>query len=531
MGQEDTALAAVYAVINMIISILIGFILCKMDVLTLKTRGVVSSVNYYALVPIYAMMFICKAIRKDSLNELGYVLFSGLCSVVMGFIVTLGFLVFMKPDIRFRFAYTFVVVYQNIVVMPQMLADSLCGTGGKYATHFACKQGLVKPYCALPFMYVNILYWITVLPIIQNEKRMANEIRKAFITVLNYYQDVESFLKDTDFAQKKSVRFDEKEVEKMIAKKKGLSLPPPPKNTNPSNPAPSPSPNSPTHLVSSGTATPAMPTESKEAYETNSALTEKKAEGSLPKDFDNKEYIKEFYERRVTSEDYENIMKRFKEFEDNVLSKEEHKSEKCAIDECVLRPEKLLDAVVIDDISSWDFYKRRILFCPPAVWSIIGVILGFIFPFREWFFDANNKPLPTFTATLETIGGMMSPISMFLLGTYIAQSAVITDDMYIRLKHIILSNLVRNIALPLIGYLWIFVFIKGMSDDIYTGNPVLLFIVYTYWIVPNGIILIAVYVVADYFAREFAVISVYMNILAIPMMAIYLIVYFQIYES
>jgi predicted permease len=528
MGAEDTSLAALYAVINMIISILIGFILSKMDVLTPKTRGVVSAVNYYALIPIYAMMFICKAIRKDSLNELGYVLFSGVCSVIVAFIITYSMVILMQPDIRFRFAYTFVVIYQNIVVMPQMLADSLCGTGGKYVSTIQCKQGLVKPYSSLPFMYVNILYWISVLPILQNEKRLANDIKKAFITALNYYPDIENWLRDSDFSKRKEVKFDEKEVERKIAEKKGLKPPPAAPTPSTNIAAPSPGISSPTHM-NPNVATPAITSE-KDAYQTDSALAGKKMDDVVPMDFDNKTFILEFYGRRITSADYDDIMKHHADFERDVLNKPEHAAEKFAIEECILRPEKLLEPVIIDDITSWDFYKRRILLCPPAVWSIIGVILGFIFPFRDWFFDATNKPLPTFVSTLETIGGMMSPISMFMLGTYIAQAAVITDDMYIRWKHIIVSNLVRNFIMPCFGLLWIFVFFKSMTKEIYNGNPLLLFICFTYWIVPNGIILIAVYVVADYFAKEFAVISIYMNILSIPMMAIYLIIYFAIYE-
>ena len=58
-----------------------------------------------------------------------------------------------------------------------------------------------------------------------------------------------------------------------------------------------------------------------------------------------------------------------------------------------------------------------------------------------------------------------------------------------------------------------------------------MFINYCYWIVPNGIMLIAVYVVADYFSSEFAVISIYMNIIALPMMAIFLVIYFVVYEK
>ena len=519
MGQEEVILAAIYAVINMTISVLVGFILCKMDVLTAKTRGVVSSVNYYALVPLYGLMYVMQAIDRNNLKELGVVLFSAMSTVVVGFAVTLTVVFLMGADIRYRFAYSFVLVYQNIVVMPQMMADSLCDKGGKYETTRTCKSKLVKPYCALPFIYVNILYWVTVLPILQNEKRISNELRKVFIIVLNYYHKIDDFLQDSTFANMKQVHFDDKEVERAIAIANGKTPPPVPQVV--------------TNLLPGKEGEGKIEHRGGELYQTDVALMMKddKREMMTPMMLTDQRFINEYFERRIDGDDYDTIMRRFQEFEDKVFNTEEQKKNREDIIACVLSPNDLLKKGVIDDICTFDFYKQRILFSPPAVWSIIGVILGFIFPFKEWLFNPLNKPLPTFISTLQTIGGMMSPISMFLLGTYIAQSSVIAPDLFIRWKHIIVSNVVRNAILPVIGYLWINVFVKAMDEQIYQANPVLMFIIYTYWIVPNGIVLIAVYVVADYFAKEFAVISIYMNLISIPMMAIYLIVYFIIYES
>ena len=120
---------------------------------------------------------------------------------------------------------------------------------------------------------------------------------------------------------------------------------------------------------------------------------------------------------------------------------------------------------------------------------------------------------------------------MFILGTYHAQGAIVTRTMLIGWKHVIISNIIKNLIIPAIGLLWICVVFKETSGSSYEDNPILMFISYTYWIVPNGIILIAVYVVDDYFAKAFSVLTVYINILSIPMMTVFLILYFYVYEN
>ncbi len=531
----DIILSALYAVINLMISILIGFILCKMNVLTPITRKVVSDVNYNALVPIYGLIYIMQAIDRDSLSELGMVLFSSVSSVIVGFIITLAIIWIIGPDVRYKFAYTFVVVYQNVVVMPQMLADSLCAKGGKYETTNTCKKSLVKPYCALPFIYVNLVYWITVLPVLQNEKSKSNIIRKVYLVALHYYDSVEHFLSDKEFKDAKTPDFEPKLIATAVAnerarkeekaKLKGEHCPVP----SPEKMLPSPE-----KIVLDSVAknkllaSPAGADPKEVILQTEANL--------MPKPFTpvtskNEKFIEAFYGKFHNQADYDMVVQRYKEFKNTYLKKEGQDVPMMVIKDTVLKTEDLRGKPPMDDLCSLDFYKRRILQSPPAVWSIIGVILGFIFPFKEWFFDASRKPLPTFIATLQTVGGMMSPISLFLLGTYIAQSATVSKELYIRWKHIIFANVVRNLLLPLIGLLWAFVFIKGMNRDMYDNNPVLMFIQYTYWFVPNGVILIGVYVVADYFAKEFAVLSIYLNLVSIPMMAIYMIIYFIIYDA
>ena len=535
MGQEDVILAAIYAVINMAISVLVGFILAKMEVLLPSTRKVVSDMNFKALLPIYGLYFIMQAIDKDKLKELVIILFSALSSVAMGLILCLVAGLFLRYDIRMKMSYTFVLIYANTIVMLQMLADSTCDKGGKYETTASCKSKLVKPYCALPLIYINTLYWITVLPILQNEKRIALEIKKIMAIVLNYYDTIDDFLQDSDFSKKKALKLEFAEVKAILdAEKKAQATP-----ATVGTPAPTPAPTPP---AEAGAASPTGQDKLKKEGEEKKEGDDKK-EGEdkniqttsnmlpMPIKLSSDRFIHEFYGRTITNDYFEKMKTSFQQFEAKVYDGPSETENKKTILECILRPEKLEHPPKELSVCSWEFVREKILKSPPAVWSIIGLIIGFIFPLKEWIFDPNNKPLPTFLATLSTIGGMMSPISMFLLGSFLSQTAVVKPDLLIGWRHVIFSNILRNLMLPLLGLLWVCIFIKGMDEGMYKTNPVLMFITYAYWIVPNGILLIAVYVVAEYFSAEFAVISIYMNIIALPMMAIFLIIYFVVYES
>jgi predicted permease len=513
----------------MLISILVGMILTWIGVLNSSTRKVVSDVNYYVLVPVYSWIYIFQAIQKDNLIGIGLVIFCQFCCFTTAFILMMAVVfLFMKTDIRCRFSYSFVMVFMNAAVMPLLLATSTCDSGGKFANTIQCKNSMIKQYIAATFISINFTYWGAVLPLLQYEKQLAMNTKKAIVVILNYYESVNAFLNDAKFETKVVPNFYEDLIKSALGlpstERQLKSVPTSPQTSYSVSIAP---------LFNSGCAG-----DSKDVKFTSQ---------KLPVNFENDRFIDDYY-TCITSSQYEVLMSKYEDFYKTKLIEAETKEEEAnlakhdpkrkdtqiayqIIEKEILIPNNLLIPQEKDDICSKSFYYRRLIRNPPAVASIIGLIMGFIFPLNSWFFDPDNQPLPTFIATVQTVGGMMSPVSMFLLGTYLAQVAIITKEMFITWKHIIVSNIVKNIIMPLIGFLFVFVIIKGIAPDIFYHNKVLTLILYTFWMVPNGIVLIGVYVVADYFAKEFAVISVYLNLVSIPMMTIYLIIYFFIYES
>jgi len=525
MSETDTILAAVYAVINMLIPIIIGILLTKLNVLTVSSRKIISDVNYYVFVPMYGLFYVMKAVDRERLNELGLLLFSLVPCVFIGLIITLTIAKICNFDYRIRCAFACVNVYGNVVVMPQMLGSTLCDKGGKYNETSQCKLGLVNAYTSVPLIFINICYWASVLPLLQEEKRLSLEMKKVTLVALNFYNSVADFLKDRSSSFQNASFIGKRpeipeEVHRSIDNVNNGSVVVPfsdrdlipqehsHRETN-------------TNLVNLN-----REIKSREQNYIDNSINKQKYVSSNDEIF-----INEFYQFEMQKSDYEERKEAYEEFEAKFLDLPRNFQLKADLIKEVFEPEKITELPKEEQIFSLDFLKRRILLAPPTIFSLLGLALGFIFPFKEWLYDPNRKPLPTFLNTCQTIGAMMSPISMFLLGTYLAQSALIAKDMLISWKHVIWSNILKNLLIPALGLFWILIVMKNTSEDTFKANPLLIFIDYMDWIVPNGLVLISVYVYADYFAREFAVFSIYMNLIAIPMMAVWMIVYFTLYEK
>lgn len=525
----DIALTAIYAVINMLISILVGMILTWIGVLTTSTRKVVSDINYFVLIPTYSWIYVFQAINESNLIETGLIMFCQLCCFIVAFLtmIVIVFLI-INVDVRCRYSYSLVMVFMNAGAIPLLLANSTCSSGGKYANTLECKNGMVQQYIAATFILINFIYWAVVLPLLQYEKQLAMNTKKAIVVILNYYENIHSFLSDPSFEARIVPHFYEDLIKSALGlqstERQLKSVPTSPQTSYSVSVAP---------LFNAGLA--GEPKEIKFSSQ------------KLPVTFENERFIADYYSC-FSSSQYNLLMSKYEEFYKTKLIEADNKEDEAnlarqdpkrketqaayqIIEKEILIPSNLLIPLEKDDICSGSFYYRRLIKNPPAVSSLIGLIMGFIFPFNTWFFDPNNQPLPTFISTVQTIGNMMTPVSMFLLGTYLAQVAVITKEMFITWKHIIISNIVKNVIMPLFGFLFVFVIIKGMTPDTFFNSKVLTMILYIFWMVPNGTVLIGVYVVADYFAKEFSVISVYLNLVSIPMMTIYLIIYFFIYDS
>jgi len=510
MSEADTVLAAVYAVINMIIPILIGIILSKLEVLTTTTRRVISDVNYYVFVPMYGLFFVMKAVDRSRTTEIGILLWSLVPNVIIGLIISFLTAWILRLDVRIRGAFSFINTYGNVVVMPQMISQTLCDKGGRYAWTPACKAGLVNGYTSIPLIFINICYWVTVLPFLQEEKRLFLEMKKVYLVALNYYNSIPEFIKDRANGFSHAVLIGSRNN---ATETEGNLL--------------TPSEQPPKEKVETSPGKGVIRRE-REILDTASNLNVSfKKFVSATDDI----FIQEFYQNEIQKDDFNERMAAYEEFEEKFLNKSENAQTKADLIREVLEPEKLMKLPAQESIFSFEFVKRRLLMSPPTMFSLLGLILGFIFPFKEWLWNPDRKPLPTFLTTCQTIGGMMSPISMFMLGTYMAQSALIAKDMTIKWKHVIFSNIIRNVLIPAVGLFWVLVVMKATDETTFKENPIIMFISYLNFIVPNGLVLIAVYVVADYFPREFAVFSIYMNFIAIPMMAIWMIVYLTIYDK
>lgn len=477
MDTKNIILTSIYAVGSLVVVVMAGFGLAKMSVLTPTSRRILSECNFYMVGPIFAFVEVMAVVDKDKLNEIGYIVFSSIGNIVVGFIVTLAFAFILRFDIRLLFSFTFICVYANIVIFPQMLSAASCTTGVNVKNKNCAKSA---SYSSVPLIYITCLYWITIYPALKYERIIRLKVKRAFAIALNFYPTIDNFLNDSQLTNYAIPSFDERITET--------------------------------------------------APQSNSSPSAREPIRNKPIEVTDPNFLKEECDRVISFTSYNKILSCAQEFEEKVLSKPECQRAKDEIFQKVLKPNDILIIPENVKIFSWAFIKQRVIGSPPAFFAILGLIGGFIFPFKTWLFG-NDDPLPLLIKTLRSIGSMYSVISMILLGTTIAQGAVMTKDMIMGWKHIIFSNIIRNIILPLLGLLWVFVILKNMDENMFKTNGVLMLIDYIYWIAPNGIGLVTVYIVADYPAKEFGVMSVYMNLICLPMMTIHLIIYISIYQN
>jgi len=519
-SQTETILSSLYSILNMTISVIIGFILSKMNVLTPVTRKIVSDINYYSFVPIYCLVFIMQAIDRNRLSELFLLFASNIPALVIGLLITYLATWIFNFDIRMRFSYIFINACGNFAVISQILGAAFCDKGGKFENTPQCKAGLVNAYSSVAMIYINIFYWAAVLPIIQKEKQISREIQKIYLIVLNYYSTINDFMSDTKFAKSKQINLAKNNSIELISTQRNSEEPSVLNNiTN-------------NHESSTIEKIPKMtkPLKNRPKYIQSTQIDLETPPDELVT-LENPRFLKEYYDKEVSRAFYLNLIEHYNNFRQVIYYNKDNEPVRAEIKKTILIPYQLDKMIEIEPVFSWTFVKNRILTAPPSICSIIGLILGFIFPVKEFLFDPANKPIPMFLNTLKTVGGMMMPISMYLLGTYLAQSATISQQMFIRWKHVIISNVIKNLIMPCIGLFWILYVVRQLSQEEFRNNPILVTINFIQWIVPNGLVLIAVYVVADYFAKEFAVLSIYLNLVSVIMMSAFLVTFFYLYDN
>jgi len=507
----DIILNSIYAVGSLVVVALAGFILAKMGVLTKVNRKILSECNFYVIGAVFALVEVMNVIDRKNLNEVGYLVFGSISNIVIGFVVCIAVVYCFGLDIRLRFSFTFMCVYANIVIFPDMLSKATCTSGFNVGNKNCPKQ---KSYASISLIYITCLYWITIYPILKYERLTRLKTMKVFAVALHFYESLEKFLNDKGlsnytlpiFPDTAPAKAENKNVDAISPNEIKAEVISTPANVHATSTAlvdPSPHPQSDTHEF------PRL-----KPIVTTDALFE----------IENANIDIGSHAR------YNFILEHYAKFEKEVLSKPECAKIMETITKSVLEPAKLDKIEENVAVFSWEFVKTRILGSPPASFAILGLILGFIFPFKEWVFGT-TAPMPLLITTLRSIGSMYSTISMILLGTTIAEGAVITRDMIIGWKHVIMTNLIRNLILPLLGLFWVFIVIRSMDETLFNKNGVLMLIDYIYWIAPNGIGLVTIYIMAQYPAKEFGVMSIYMNLVSIPMMTVHLIIYSYIYVS
>jgi len=505
MNERHTLLTSFYAVLNTSIPVVMGVLLAKFRIITPETRGSLLLFNAYVANPVYSLIFIIQAIDENYLMQFGLIIFSGFSCLLIGFVLTVVILIIFDIDIRSRWGIGVSITFGNFVVLPQLLANSLCNPDGTYEHTDSCKNGLVKPYSSVPLVFTNIIYWLGGYYLLRHEGIILLEIKQAYIIILNYYSSIDDFLKDTDLTKYKKPDY-EKTYVKTIQEQQ----------ENHHDEKPEDEINFQVHV------------ERADVVQARKAVL-KEAQGISGYLFQ-----KEYFQAKINRKRYLAVKAHFANFKSKIYNADWNSGNKDIIEKLILEPENLSSKKDIQDDCK--IYRqtekidlKRIAYIQ-AFWSTLALVIGFIFPVKEWIFGLNNYPVSIFISTLQTIGSIMPMITLVVLGNFLFQYHKITPRMLLTWKHIVLSSVIRNLILPGLGLIWVPIIIRKMFPDLYNNDPVLMFINYSYWAVPNGLVLIGIYVVSEHYVKEFTILSMYLNLLAAPSITLFVGIFLTIYN-
>jgi len=503
MKISEVFLTSLFSVLNLTIPIIIGIILFKYKILTTQTRKALRDLNYYVVIPLFGLMNIIRAIRKDYLQEIGFIFLAVIPVIFLTFIIIFVTTLIFGIDIRIRLSYTFCICFGNFVVIPQILAHSICKESDFYSKTRLCRQDLIDPISSIPLIFSNVVYWVIGLPVLQYEKNIYRDLEKIYLVVLNYYKNIELFMKDTDFTNITELPhliytepLENKDLSIVVIENESRNLAR--KNSVPIN---------------------------NQNFSDEFIRSEIITRNSM-------KFKREFYEKSISSySKYRQIQVHFKKFVKKVFNTQLNYHNKRLIFKYVILPYKLNVKTENENLFSWKFYIKRILLSPPAIITLLAFCFGFISPIRSFFIgEININPVNLFIATLDKIGNMMTTLTLISLGTFIYEGTRIKENMLISKKLIIISNILKNLVIPSFGLFWVFIVIRYSYPEIYQNSPVLIFLSYSYWAVPNGLVLITMYSVAEYFGKEFAILSVYMNTISLGIMPLFFTIFFILYD-
>ncbi len=423
---------------------------------------------YYLFLPIYCMLQIAQAISVDRIDSFGYLAFSFVAGCLVSLLCAAIYSKIFKVDYRCTKSFILVTTFGNATSYPELLVRSLCDSGGTFEGDPNCEYAV--GYAVMGLFFLNVFAWALGPFLISRDSTVCHNERRKFFLIRKFYTSVADFMADTTFA-KLDVVEKEKYRDEMSKPRNDCET-----ESN----------------ISDRFANP----------------TRKGVESGVLEEIGLVEFSLEI---KLDSDTHPEFDSHFNSF----LGK---------LHPLVL--ERICNEMPgpIEPLNISFSYILEKLAIPPIILAIVGVIIGLIDPIKDWIFSDSAQPI--FMKTMINVGNIAIPVLVMLLGAKLSLGVGFGKDVNLNLKDLIGIMIIRLLIVPAIGLGFMkIVALGGILDP--DEDKVLAFIAYSFWNLPPSVMVISVFLVFRYYAKEIAVIQIWTNVVAAITLTVYLVIYIE----
>jgi len=137
-GITDDIKASVLSVGSVFVLAVVGFFLFNRGAMTPVSIKSISSINTWAVLPLYALMKLGGFLNTSNIMYLVYIIIAQQFCIHFGYALMMISNCILPTDIRAKLPLLFITAAGNIVVLPALIVQSMCEPGGRLSSSKYC---------------------------------------------------------------------------------------------------------------------------------------------------------------------------------------------------------------------------------------------------------------------------------------------------------------------------------------------------------------------------------------------------------
>ena len=457
--------------LQLLIYSLVGTALNKLGIFDIVGERKSAEANLHIFVPAFSFITFSNAVNGLSSASLGIIFFSFAVSAATAAVVAYFYCTIVKTDVRITRVFLLLNAFGNVAFLPETVLVALCGKDGALSGYGLCSNKI--GYSMYQLFLFNVLL-IMIGPFFMNrDKSVAYNIKRQMVLVKYFYESPEIFLTDKDLSMMDAKnKLEPGKISIEIASTERI---PPPLSEE--------------RLV---TVTGLVKTTTvREDFYGNGS----KVPASVLDD-------PELVDYAVSIHMDDDVHKAWEAQFEALLKKIDMDVYK-RLAEGIPAPMKFPEV----DKDFWIHMATSKV----VIFGILGVIIGRIPTAMGWLYGPDG--LKYFMGTVKGVAGLALPLAVMVWGVQLSPGFLFKGS-NIRLFDIIGLIILRLAIVPAIGLGFSSVLnhggIEALNDD-----KVLAYSVYSMWCIQPGLLLLTLFVLCGYYAREGAMMMFWSSVAVI----------------